>query len=164
LHLPVQDMPLILAPGGLGLVLGGLIMPALTRRLGQNRTITLGSLCTAACLSLIPLGHFLWSRLALPTPGILYYVGAITFVLGVALDMVNIPAQTVMQEQAPEEERGRMFSFQSMLFNAGSIPVLLFAGVIGDTVGIETVMYILAAAILAFSWWASRYSRRSFVS
>ncbi|HLZ81120.1 MAG TPA: MFS transporter, partial [Ktedonobacteraceae bacterium] len=96
---------------------------------------------------------------ALPIPGILYYVGAVTFFLGIALDMVNIPAQTMMQEQAPEEERGRMFSFQSMLFNAGSIPVLLFAGVIGDTLGIETVMYILAAAILAFSWWAARYSR-----
>ena len=160
LHLPVQDMPLILAPGGLGLILGGLLMPALIRRLGHNRTITLGSLCTAACLVLIPLGHFLWSRLALPIPGILYYVGAVTFFLGIALDMVNIPAQTMMQEQAPEEERGRMFSFQSMLFNAGSIPVLLFAGVIGDTLGIETVMYILAAAILAFSWWAARYSHR----
>ena len=158
LQLPVQDMPIILAPGGLGLVLGGLIMPALTRRLGQNRTITLGSLCSAACLSLIPLGHFLWSRLALPTPGILYYVGAVTFVLGVALDMVNIPAQTMMQEQAPAEERGRLFSFQSMLFNAGSIPVLLFAGVIGDTLGIETVIYLLAAAVLGFSLWAARYS------
>lgn len=160
LHLSVQYMPLILAPGGLGLIVGGLFMPALIRRLGHNRTITLGGLCTAACLILIPLGHFLWLRLALPTPGILYYVGAVTLVLGIALDMVNIPAQTVMQEQAPEEERGRMFSFQSMLFNAGSIPVLLFAGVIGDTLGIETVMYILAAAILAFSWWAARYSHR----
>jgi MFS family permease len=163
LHLPVQAMPLILAPAGLGLVLGGLIMPALTQRLGKNRTITLGSLCTAAGLILIPLGPFLWSRLALPAPGILFYIGAVTFCIGIALDMVNIPAQTVMQEQAPEEERGRVFSFQSMLFNAGSLPVLLFAGVIGDTLGVETVMYLLAAAILVFSWWAARYSHRSAV-
>src|SRR5579872_3113965 len=73
LHLPVQDMPLILAPGGFGLILGGLLMPALIRRLGHNRTITLGSVCTAVCLTLIPLGHFLWLRLAFPIPGILYY-------------------------------------------------------------------------------------------
>jgi len=164
LHLPIQDLPLILAPAGLGLVLGGLFMPALMRWLGKSRTITVGSLCTAAGLILIPLGHFLWARLALPVPGILLYVGTVTFFLGVVLEMVNIPAQTVMQEQAPAEERGRMFSFQSMLFNAGSIPVLLFAGVIGDTLGVETVMYILAAAILAFSWWAARYSHRSVVS
>jgi len=164
LHLSVQAMPIILAPAGLGLVLGGLLTPTLTRRLGQNRTITLGSLCTAAGLILIPLGHFLWSRLALPTSGVLFYVGAVTFVLGIALEMVNIPAQTMMQEQAPEEERGRVFSFQSMLFNTGSIPVLLFAGVIADALGVETVMYVVAAAILGFSWWAARYSHRSVVS
>jgi len=57
-----------------------------------------------------------------------------------------------------------MFSFQSMQFKAGALPVLLFAGVIGDTLGIETVMYLLAAAILAFSWWAARYSHRLVVS
>ncbi len=161
LHLSVQAMPIILAPAGLGLVLGGLLMPALTRQLGQNRTITLGSLGAAAGLILIPLGHFFWSRLALP--GILFYIGAIAFFLGIALELVNIPAQTMMQEQAPEEERGRVFSFQSMLFNAGSIPVLLFAGVIADILGVEIVMYVLAAAILAFSWWATIYSRRSVV-
>ena len=162
LHLPVQDMPIIFAPAGVGLVLGGLIMPSLTRRLGTSRTISLGSLCTAAGLILIPLGRFIWSRLALPILVLLLFVGAITFVIGIALDMVNIPAQTVMQERAPEEERGRVFSFQSMFYNAGSIPVLLFAGVIADTLGIETVMYLLAAAILAFRWWAARYSHRSF--
>ena len=160
LHLPIQAMPLILAPAGLGLVLGGLFMPALMRRLGKSRTIALGSLSTAAGLILIPLGRFLWSRLALPVPGILLYVGTVTFCLGIALDMVNIPAQTMMQEHAPQEERGRVFSFQSMLYNAGSIPVLLFVGVIADTLGVETVMYVLAAAILGFSWWAARYSHR----
>lgn len=164
LHLPVQAMPLILAPAGLGLVLGGLIMPALTQRLGKRRTIALGSLSTATCLILIPLGRFSLSRLALPTLGILLFVSGTACFLGVALDMVNIPAQTMMQEHAPAEERGRVFSFQSMLYNAGSIPVLLFAGVIGDTLGIETVMYILAAAMLGFSWWAARYSHRSVAS
>ena len=164
LHLPVQAIPFILAPAGVGLVLGGLLMPYLTLRLGKSRAIGLGSLITAASLILIPIGRFIWSRLALPASGVLFLVGAITFIMGIALDMVNIPAQTVMQEQAPEEERGRVFSFQSMFFNAGSIPVLLFAGVIADTLGIETVMSLLAAAILGFSWWAARYSHGSPVS
>ncbi len=44
LHLPIQDLPLILAPAGLGLVLGGLFMPTLMRRLGKSRTIAVGSL------------------------------------------------------------------------------------------------------------------------
>jgi MFS family permease len=101
---------------------------------------------------------------ALFPPFRLLLVSAITFVIGITLGMMNIPAQTLMQEQAPEEEWGRVFSFQAMLYNAGSIPVLLFAGVIADTLGIETVMYLLAAAILGFSWWMARYSHHSFVS
>ena len=162
LRLPIQDLPLILAPAGLGLVLGSLLMPSLTRRLGKSRTIFRGSLCTAAGLILIPLGRSILSRFAILALGILLFVGAITFVIGVALDMVNIPAQTVMQEQAPAGERGRVFPFQSMLFNAASIPVLLFAGVLADTLGIETVIYMLSASILVFIWWAARYSHRSF--
>jgi len=164
LHLPVQDMPLILAPAGLGLVLGGLVMPSLMQRLGKSRTIALGSLCTAAGLVLIPLGRFLWSRLALPAPGVLFYVGSVTFVLGIALDMVNIPAQTVMQQQTPEEERGRVFSFLSMQFKAGSLPVLLFAGVIADTLGFHTGRSLLAATMLGFTWLAPRHSHRSVAS
>ena len=163
LHLPFQDMPIVFAPAGVGLVLGGLIMPFLTQRLGKDRIIALGNICTAAGLILIPLVRLIWSKLALPTMGVLLVVGGITFCIGVALDMINIPAQTVMQEQAPEEERGRVFSFQSMFYNAGSIPVLLFAGAIADTLGIETVMYLLAAGILAFRWWAARYSHKPFV-
>ena len=163
LHLPVQDLPIIFAPAGVGLVLGGLLMPYLTRQLGKGRTIALGSLTTAAAFVLIPVGRFILSHLAIPTPLILIYVSAVTFIIGIALDMINIPAQTVMQEQAPEEERGRVFSFQSVFYNAGSIPVLLFAGVIADTLGIETVMYFLAAAILGLRWWASHYSRAPFI-
>jgi Na+/melibiose symporter-like transporter len=164
LHRPVQDMPIIFAPAGIGLVLGGLLMPSFTWRLGKDRTIALGSLCSAISLTLIPVGRFLWSRLALPAEGVLFLVAAITFVMGITLDMVNIPAQSVMLEHAPMEERARVFSFQSMLYNAGSIPVLLFAGVIADTLGIEPVMLLLAAAMLGFRQWAARYRRYTFAS
>ena len=157
-------MPIIFAPAGVGLVLGGLLMPSFTRRLGKDRTIALGSLCSAACLILIPVGRFIWLQFALPAEGVLFLVAAITFVMGIALDMVNIPSQSVMLEHAPREERARVFSFQSMLYNAGSIPVLLFAGVIADTLGIETVMVLLAAAMLGFRRWAAWYSHHSFVS
>ncbi|HEV2655251.1 MAG TPA: MFS transporter, partial [Ktedonobacteraceae bacterium] len=111
--------------------------------------------------ALIPIARFSWSLLSLPALGALLLVSGLTFFIGIALDLVNIPAQAVMQEQAPEEERGRVISFQSMFYNAGSIPVLLFAGAIADILGIETVLFLLAAAILIFSWWAVRYGRRT---
>ena len=159
LHLPVANISLIFAPAGIGLVLGGLVMPRLTRLLGKSRTIALGSVCTAAALILLPLGRFVIVHVSFFVPWLLFFVGAIAFILGMALDMVNIPAQTVMQERTPEDVRGRVFAFQSTLYNAGSIPVILFAGVIADTLGIETVMYILAAAVLLFQGWTRFYNR-----
>lgn len=161
LRLPVQLMPLIFTPAGIGLVFGGLLMPIVTHALGINRTIAVGSIATAAGLILIPVGRFVLQHLGLPALGILLYVAAITFFIGVALDMVNIPAQTEMQELAPEEERGRIFSFQSMLYNAGSIPVLLFLGAMADTLGVESVLFLLAAAVLLFHAWAYWYAHHA---
>ena len=164
LGLPVQLLPLIFAPAGVGLVLGGLLMPTITRWLGINRVIVMGSISTAVGLLLIPVGRFVLGQLGLPAIGILIFVGVVTFFIGGALDMVNIPAQTRMQELAPEEERGRIFSFQSMLYNAGSIPVLLFLGAIADALGVETVLYLLAAGVLLFRAWAAWYNRRSMIA
>jgi hypothetical protein len=48
-----------------------------------------------------------------------------------------------------------------MLYNAGSIPVLLFLGAIADTLGVETVIFLLAAGILLFRLWAFLYARRA---
>ncbi len=89
LHLPVQDLPIIFAPAGVGLVFGGLLMPYLTQKLGKGRTIALGSLITAAVFVLIPVGRFILSHFAIPTPVILIYVSAMTFIIGLALDMIG---------------------------------------------------------------------------
>ncbi len=159
LHLPVNNISLIFAPAGVGLVLGGVLMPLLTQRLHKGRIIALGSVFTAAGLILLPLGRFVIIHNAIFMPWLLFFVGTMAFIIGLALDMVNIPAQTVMQEHAPEDVRGRVFAFQSMLYNAGSIPVILFVGVIADTLGIETVLFILAVAVIAFQVWTRFYIR-----
>lgn len=161
LLLPVEDLTILFAPAGIGLVLGGLLMPYITKVLGKSQTIALGSVCTAAGLVLLPLGYRVTTGIQILNQWSLFFVGAFAFVLGISLDMVNIPAQTVVQERAPKDERGRIFSFQFMLNNAGSIPVLLFAGAIADTLGIEPVMYLMGGAVLAFQMWVSRYKRRA---
>lgn len=160
LGLPVDDLTILFAPAGFGLVLGGLLMPLLARYLNKENIIKWGSFCTAAGLILLPASQIVTRQVSILQPWSLFIVGALAFILGAALSMVNIPAQTVMQERAPEEERARVLSFQFMFYNAGSIPVLLFAGVISDTLGIDTVMYGLGLAILVFQFWATRYSKR----
>lgn len=157
LGLSANDLTILFAPAGFGLVLGGLFMPMLATYMRKPLMIALGSIVTAVGLILLPLSQVITQHVSFLQGWKLVIVGSVAFLLGVALDMINIPAQTVMQERAPEEERGRVLSFQFMLYNAGSIPVLLFAGVITDTLGSATVIYGLGAAILLFQWWASRF-------
>jgi MFS family permease len=158
LHLPVDNLTILFAPAGFGLILGGIAMPLLTHYLQKKPLIILGSVLTAVSLILLPVSQIL-TMYSLLHAWSLLMVGILAFVIGFALDMINIPAQTIMQERAPEKERGRILSFQFMLYNAGSIPVLLFAGIIGDTLGISTVMYGLGVTILLFLWWSFRYER-----
>ncbi len=159
LGLPADDLTILFAPAGFGLVLGGLFMPLLATYMRKSLMIALGSIVTAAGLILLPLSQVITLYVFFLQGWELVIVGVVALCLGIALDMINIPAQTVMQERAPEEERGRVLSFQFMLYNAGSIPVLLFAGVITDTLGIATVIYGLGAAILLFQWWTTRFQQ-----
>jgi MFS family permease len=159
LHLSEDNLTILFAPAGVGLVLGGLVMPFLAHYLKKSAIITLGSIFTAAGLILLPFSQELAAYIPFLQPWALLIVGVLAFVIGFALDMISIPAQTVLQERAPEEDRARVLSFQFMLFNAGSIPVLLFAGVISDTLGINQMIYGLGVAILLFLWWSLWFAR-----
>ncbi len=159
LHLPVQDLPVVFAPAGVGLILAALFMPRLTRRFGKRRVMTAGSIITGIGFFLLPSGQIVFSLISVLNRWELVYIAGMTFIMGAALDMLNIPAQTILQEHTSEDVRGRVFSFQSMLYNAGSIPVILFIGAIADTFGIDRVMYLIGFAILLFEWWANRYRK-----
>ena len=157
LHLPVENLPIVFAPAGVGLILTALLMPRITRKFGKRRVMRVGSIATAVGFILLPLGQVIFSQIPILIHWELVFVACMTFIIGAALDLVNIPAQTVLQEHTSEDVRGRVFSFQSMLYNAGSIPVILFAGVLADTFGIDRVMYLIGLAILLFEWWSARY-------
>lgn len=161
LHLPVDNITMLFAPAGIGLVLGGILMPQLTRFMGTSFTIKLGGILTALGLVLLPLSQapVATTQIHLLRTQPLIIIGAISFVLGIALDMINIPAQTVMQERSPEDERARILSFEFMLTHAGSIPALLAAGVLADVVGIPLVMYGSAVLIVFCVWLVAHYEQ-----
>ena len=78
-------------------------------------------------------------------------------VLGVGAALVAIPAQTTLQEDTPEGERGRVFGLQNNLINiALSLPLVL-AGTLVSSIGLEPVLILLAvlaaiAALLERPW------------
>lgn len=160
-QLPPSSVAIVFAPAGIGLVLGSLIMPRILQRISKPRAIFIGSIAFATIVTLLPLstllGNFMKQHGLSAQP---IYLGAdplLMFFAGVAIDFINIPAQTAVQQYTPERLKGRVLALQLMLYNALSIPVILFIGGIADTFGLPIVIYLVAASIVAFGLWGRYY-------
>ncbi len=68
-------------------------------------------------------------------------------IIGVAMAMINIPAQTVVQEESNDAVRGRVLAVQFTLANALGIPPMLFVGGLADVYGIPRVTLAIGAFV-----------------
>jgi MFS family permease len=163
-NLPASLMAIVFAPAGIGLVVGSLLMPRILRLISKEHTIFIGSLVLAGTIVLLPLStllaHFIEHHGLSSKPIYLGAVPIIMFIAGIAIDFINIPAQTAIQESTPEWIKGRVLALQLMLYNAFSIPILLFIGGIADAFGIDKVIYLVSVVILAFGFWGRFYDHR----
>jgi MFS family permease len=164
LDLPANDMAFVFAPAGIGLVAGSIMMPNISRFLGKSRTILIGAIALTVITTLLPLTVVLakvlqphgWSA----DPLLLVVVAFLMLLAGFALDFINIPSQTSIQEHTPDWIKGRVLALQLMLYNAFSIPVILFIGVVADLFGIDHVLYLMSIALLAFGIWGIYYEHK----
>jgi Na+/melibiose symporter-like transporter len=158
---PTQDMSIVLAPAAIGLIGASVLMPRFIKHVGKIRLTFIGLIGLALGFVLLPISH--WIALYLDhkhgssDPLLFWVVILIVFGLGVAMACVNIPTTTMMQELAPEEGRARVLSLQFMLYSAGTIPVLLFAGVTAQIFGFGQIVLIISASILLFCLWGGYY-------
>ncbi len=171
LGLGSKDFALIVLPLGLGVVMGILVLNSYGRYLPRRRTIEAGMIATGVLLALlacvVPISTFLEDR-ALTTGlaeasrvvSLLSLVMGIAFLVGAAYVMVAISAQTQLQEELPEDVRGRVFGVLNMVVSVASLSPILVVGPVADLVGREPV--ILVVGVFVGLWGvASILSRRS---
>jgi MFS family permease len=164
LHRPAADMALMLTPAAVGLVGASIIMPRITERMDKLRLTRVGFVSLAIGFVLLPASqalaaYLLHDRVA-SSIQLLVVTSFLMFALGVAMACVNIPTQAIMQERSPETVRGRVFSLQFMIYNSGSIPILLFAGFFAQYIGFNWLILLISASLLGFTWWGAWYLKR----
>ncbi|HVB25423.1 MAG TPA: MFS transporter [Ktedonobacteraceae bacterium] len=164
LLLSPDAMAFIFAPAGIGLVAGSVVMPRITTRMGKSRAIITGSITVTLVALFLPFSTII-ARLLEPhgwntNPLLLIIVALLMFAAGVALDFINIPAQTAIQQQTPDWIKGRVLALQLMLYNAFAIPIILFIGAFADIFGLDRVLYLMAVCIIAFGLWGIYYERK----
>jgi MFS family permease len=129
---------LLLAMSGLGLATGALAVAQLGQGINRRQLAAAG------------LGTIGWSLLLLgQLRGSLPFTLLLCAVLGVGAAMLAIPAQTTIQEDTPENLRGKVFGLQNNLINiALSLPLVL-AGAVVSRWGLLPVLWTLAAVSIA---------------
>ncbi len=72
---------------------------------------------------------------------------ALALIAGFGFVSIMVPAQTLLQERAPVELRGRVFAVQLMLSNLASIVPLLLLGGLADLIGVDVTLLLIGVLI-----------------
>jgi MFS family permease len=148
----VENVMVIAVPGGLGFALGLWLVGRKGHLLKVEEWISAGLLILGGGLALISLMNELHGAAIL----MFFFVSAIT---GAGFALVIISARTFIQEQTPDELRGRVMSTQMFLCNTASTLPLPLIGGLADAIGIKTVFVLLGFSVLGTGVISARFTR-----
>jgi MFS family permease len=158
LGLTSKDFTVVVLPLGGGIVMGILLLNTYGKFLPRRRVIEAALVALGVLLALLgssgPISRFLQSAdrasglldLSALT-SLLAIVVVIAFFAGIAYGFVAIPSQTQLQEDLPEDVRGRVFGVLNMLVSVSSFLPIIVAGYIADRVGTTTVIFAVGILI-----------------
>jgi MFS family permease len=136
------------AAGAVGYFLSAILTPQFTRRLSKAAIIAIALAASAVLIG--SLGQT-FNQIA--------YIG-MAFCLGLAGQATAICVTTVLQEQLPDDYRGRAFSYYDMMFNitfaAGALICLPFLPSNGKSPALMAFVAIGYAVVAGGYWAASR--------
>jgi MFS family permease len=158
LGLSPKDFVVVVLPLGAGIVMGILLLNSYGQYLPRRRVIEVGLTALGALLAVLsvsgPISRFLQaadrssSLLDLSAlTSLLAVVVVIAFFAGIAYAVVAIPAQTQLQEDLPEDVRGRVFGVLNMLVSVASFLPIIIVGPLSDLVGTTAVILTVAIFI-----------------
>ena len=165
-----RSVVVLVAPAGIGVVAGLGLLNWVSRRIGRAHAIGVGLMVIAVALLVLAGARpftdvFATSRFggavgslggALP-----FFIGIVSvtaFVFGVAYSFTTVPSMTLLQEELPEDIRGRVFGVLNTLVSIFSFAPLIVVGPIADVWGVAPV-FVLAAVIVFGVWLAGRHER-----
>jgi hypothetical protein len=134
--LPADLAAVAFLPAGIGLVLGSVFTPGVAKRLRPMWTIALGFVTLAGSAALLVIGNVSAPYIFGPdwVTNWFYRGGVLilTFLIGVGMDFVNVPAQTILQDRSPDWIKGRVLAVQYMMQYAATVVYVPIIGGLAD--------------------------------
>lgn len=137
----------------IGLVLGvfalavsgvRLLIPLLAHHLREGRVLAAAMACTAVVFGLYPFATAAWQ------------MGTLAVLLGMALGSVQPMVMSTLHQITPQHRHGEAIALRSMTINFSSAVMPLLFGVLGATIGVSTLFWVMGAAVGGGSWPALR--------
>jgi MFS family permease len=159
LGIRAEDSVFVLAPAGIGTVLGSVLLSRWGDRINRRQLVEWGLMALGSLLALMALAATVWERtgwLADASSGdpstlgwrtLIGTIMALAVLAGFAFVAVIVPAQTLIQERALPEVRGRLFAVQMVLSNVASIVPLVALGELADLIGVGRALLLVGLVV-----------------
>ena len=161
-----RNVVIIVGPAGVGVIAGLAFLNAIGRRWPRPNAIGTGLIVAGSALLFLaaarPLTD-LFSRVGSPGLGAAFpvfvaVIAGTAFVFGVSYALITVPSMTLLQEELPDQIRGRVFGFLNMLVSIFSLVPLVVVGPIADLWGVAPV-FVGFAVIVAIVWIGGKSTR-----
>jgi MFS family permease len=166
LKLGERNVVVLVAPAGIGVVLGLAVLNVIGNRISRANAIGTGLLVVGLALLVLagarPFADVFASRLGGVLGEVLpFFVGLVSVTalfFGLAYAFITVPAMTLLQESLRDDIRGRVFGVLNVLVSIFSLLPLIFVGPIADVWGVAPV-FVLGAVVVFAVWLIGRKVR-----
>jgi MFS transporter, DHA3 family, macrolide efflux protein len=119
-----------------GFLIGAVLVGAFATRIGKGWLTVFGVLLAGVATGLFALG-----------PPVLVVLG-LALLGGVAIGALNVCESTVIQENAPDQMRGRVFAVYESVSQGGRAIAVALSGVLADLIGVSSLFLAVGVLVL----------------
>jgi len=163
LKISINEFPLyFVTPAALGMGIGAFILTNYFHHISKQKTATVGLFITSVVLFLLPYGSKVTSRAFIQdingylphfmTITILHLMIILAFIMGIAISLIFVPSNTIIQEQTSDEVRGKIYGTLNTLVSLCSILPVVVIGSLADVFGVKAVLVSLAGGIFIIAF------------
>lgn len=154
----------LIIPLGVGIVTGGLVLSRFGRRIVRRRLVGQAIVFSGLVLFIVGIAPVISPAIRhFPQPQPLPFLYQIqlskiliagSFLVGIAMVSILVPSQTVLQENTPEEDRGKVFSILGVAMSGLSLIPVLLSGILADAFGTTPIFIGFGIVIFLVGFFA----------
>jgi len=164
--LPPGDIGYLVAPAGIGVIIGVVIVPRLSSNFRREALIDWAVVVGGFSLLLLSLSRAVL-RLMLTPEGVpqmleVAVAGTLAAILGISNALVLVPSQTILQERSHEHIRARVYATFFTITSVVSFIPIFFAAAAADFFGVVRVLTAVAILLIAVGGSSLVRARRAY--